>query len=237
MDALDIAALSKAVEGENLSNLLEDNIAGRTDSWMLNHTSQDEIHEAVLAQPNQVGTSRGANLWRKAALGIAQDRIARKRLSDKAYRERCKEGKNKMQDELDKLTVENKLVKFANQSIRTEIDSMNLKLQSAAQETKQLQSAMNKLRRQNGCQQVLMEAFLQKMVGSRDGDHRLDKLTHEITKLRQNVVFTGWMGETMQLLNRVAELEHQNRDLKVQVQALCEKISNDKDVEGSSSIV
>ncbi|KAF5749355.1 hypothetical protein HS088_TW04G01323 [Tripterygium wilfordii] len=204
MDALDIADLSKAVQGENLSNILEDNIAvaaGRTESWMWKQISQDEI------QPT---------------------RIERKRLSDKAYRDRRKEGKKKMQDELHKHTVENKHAKQENQLLKNEIDSMNLKLQSAAMEIEQLQNLICELRRQNGCQQVLMEAFLHKIVGPKDRDPQLGKLQHEIRVLRRTVAFTGWMEEAMQLLNRIAELQHQNKDLKVQVQALCEKIYNDK---------
>ncbi|XP_038710858.1 uncharacterized protein LOC120005342 isoform X2 [Tripterygium wilfordii] len=224
MDALDIADLSTAVEGGNLSNLLEDNTAGRTESWILNQTSQDELHQVVLTQPNQVGSSRRVNI----AQGIAQDRVEKKRWNDKRYRDRCKERKKKMQDELDKFTVENRHVKLANQSIRTEINSMNLKLESKTKEIKQLQDAMNKLRRQNGCIEVLMEAFLQRMVSSKDRDDQLEMLTHEITILRQNVAFIGWMEEKTQLVNRFADLEHQNKHLKVKIQALCEKISNDR---------
>ncbi|XP_038712367.1 uncharacterized protein LOC120006413 [Tripterygium wilfordii] len=121
MDPLDMADLSKAVEGVNLSNPLEDNNTAGKQKLVAGRT----------------------------ALGIAQGRIERKRLSDKAYRDRRKEERNKMQDELHKLTVENKHLKLAIQSLKAERHSMNLKLQSATTATKQLQNAVNKRRRQN----------------------------------------------------------------------------------------
>ncbi|XP_038691843.1 uncharacterized protein LOC119990091 isoform X2 [Tripterygium wilfordii] len=155
----------------------------------------------------------------------------KKRLCGKAYRERMKLERKKRESDLAVVGSENKVWKMENERLRSEIDVMYQSLQAIAGENQILKTQVRCLKREMNQQVVLVDAFSHKQLLQSHEDHQLLMLRQERERLLGNVTWNPQMEEKKQLLVRKVNLEHHNRALKFQVQALCEKIYNDKNHE------
>ncbi|KAF5728755.1 hypothetical protein HS088_TW21G00907 [Tripterygium wilfordii] len=164
--------------------------------------------------------------------GTAEYQDERKKMKDKKYRERCRAEKRQMEIDMLRLSNENSLLKSVNKEMKKEKDSMNQNLQSAGAEINKLRSEICKLKGHIGHQQILVEAFSQKIVSSNHVQEQIKLLRDEIARFTPNVSRSYQMLEKKELLDKFSYLQYQNKVLKVQVQALCEKISNEKNSEG-----
>ncbi|XP_038710071.1 uncharacterized protein LOC120004829 isoform X2 [Tripterygium wilfordii] len=161
------------------------------------------------------------------------DQDEKKKMKDRNYRERCKEEKRQMEIDLRRLAGENSHLKSVNKEMKKEKDSMNQNLQSAGAEINKLKSEFCKLKGYIGHQHILVEAFSQKIFSSNHVHEQIKMLRDEIARLSANVSSNKQMLEKKELLDKILHLQYQNKVLKVQVQALCEKISNEKNSEGA----
>ncbi|XP_038691095.1 uncharacterized protein LOC119989560 isoform X2 [Tripterygium wilfordii] len=154
----------------------------------------------------------------------------KKRLCDKAYRERLKRERKMMETDLVMVGSENEDLKRENGRLRSEKDLMDQYLQTRAAENQILKTEICYLRGKISHQQVLVDAFSRKLLLSNHEDHQLSMLRQERARLHE-ITWNDQMEEKRRILDTKINLEHQNRTLKIQIQALCEKIHNDKNHE------
>ncbi|KAJ6713564.1 hypothetical protein OIU85_025224 [Salix viminalis] len=152
------------------------------------------------------GSSRSSNIAETDKKGqemeAAIDQVARKRMNDRTYRERCKKNKMETERNLELLSKENDRLKGENASLK---------------------------RKQHDKQNTLVEVLSERLAGAKDGD-----LQRENTQLKSNIALLRSQVndrnnlDKLQLQEKNAQLEHEKRSLEMIVQALCEKISNEK---------
>ncbi|XP_038688488.1 uncharacterized protein LOC119987645 [Tripterygium wilfordii] len=206
-------------------------------------TSQNQLNHQPLQglAPTEAGTShsvrrRGGkspsvpHLSRNPGKTLTSNE--RKKEIDKRYREKCKESKKNMEWQLDQLGGENTNLHNENMNLMMEKESINNSLQSAEIETKDLKMEIRKLKTNMTNQQVFVDSFLKKFEDdvSNNENHQLEikKLQNEIMILRQTN-WDDWLMNKAQLVQDIGNLEHENKVLRIQVDALCEKIHNDLD--------
>ncbi|GKV23304.1 hypothetical protein SLEP1_g33048 [Rubroshorea leprosula] len=147
---------------------------------------------------------------------------AAKRARDQAYRVRLKKDKTEMMDNMKALTQENKALWDENGNLQSENTDMNKVLQSQAKEIDQLQRDFDLLKHENKKQNLLMQILSEKLD---DSDLSLreenQKLQNENYWLRQSM---GMDNPSLQLIEESVQLKHENRVMKAQVSALCEKL-------------
>ncbi|GKV24558.1 hypothetical protein SLEP1_g34156 [Rubroshorea leprosula] len=150
----------------------------------------------------------------------SQYTVERKRLKDKAYRERLKKGKIEMEYNMETLTSENVQLKNENGNLKSENTHMNKVLQSQAKEIDQLKNDLDRLKHEYKKQNALVQT-LSDILASSDLREEHRKLQNENDLLRRSM---GMDGQRLQLIEENVKLKHENRVLKVQVDALCEKL-------------
>ncbi|XP_038691850.1 uncharacterized protein LOC119990094 isoform X2 [Tripterygium wilfordii] len=161
----------------------------------------------------------------------AASRREKKRLYDKSYHEREKLKRKKMESDLVVVGSDNKYLKGENGRLRSDNDVTYQSLKAIAAGNQILKTQVRCLKRDSNQQQVLVDAFSRKQLLKSHEGSQLLMLRQERDRLLGNVAWTPQMEEQKQLLERIVNLELQNRALKFQVQALCEKIDNDKNHE------
>ncbi|GLT98881.1 hypothetical protein SLE2022_163560 [Rubroshorea leprosula] len=163
----------------------------------------------------------------------SQSRVERKRLKDKAYRERLKKGKIEMTYNMETLTEENVQLKNENGNLKTENTHMNKVLRSQSKEIDQLKNDLDQLKHEYKKQNALVQT-LSDILASSDLREEHQKLQNENDLLRRSM---GMDGQRLQLIEENVKLKHENRVLKVQVDALCEKLitENSRNHEQASS--
>ncbi|XP_038691845.1 uncharacterized protein LOC119990092 isoform X2 [Tripterygium wilfordii] len=207
----------------------------RTSQSQLNHQPLQELAPTEAGTSNSVRKRRGKNPSlpppsRNSGKTLVSNE--KKREIDKRYREKCKESKKNMKGLLDLLGGENEILHNENRNLMMEKESINKSLQSAETETKYLNIEIRKLESNMTNQQVFVDSFLKKFEDdvSNNVNHQLEitKLQNEIMILRQTN-WDDWLMGKVQLVQDIGNLEHENKVLRIQVAALCEKIHNDLD--------
>ncbi|XP_038691728.1 uncharacterized protein LOC119989999 [Tripterygium wilfordii] len=184
--------------------------------------------------PTQAGTSssqRKRNGTHQRNTRKTPASTERRKENDKRYRDKCRESRRKMECELHELGRENVHLHDENKNLVMEKESINKSLQSAETETKQLKIEIRNLKSNMANRQIRADYFLKKLdlsTSSHDINHRLEikKLQNEIMVSRQDNWEDGFMNK-LQLVQEIGNLEHENKLLKLQVDALCEKINNE----------
>uniref|UniRef100_A0A6M2ERM4 BZIP domain-containing protein n=1 Tax=Populus davidiana TaxID=266767 RepID=A0A6M2ERM4_9ROSI len=109
---------------------------------------------------NQFPKTTDANLKGATRYTAAQ----KKRLADKAYRERCKELKMNTMNKLDELTIENDRLRRENDSLKNEEVLLVQTLQRQKDEMKQLEKEFGQLKGQLNSQNMVVEVLLKQLV-------------------------------------------------------------------------
>lgn len=166
-------------------------------------------------------------------LKATKDQVAKKRKTDKAYRERCKRNKIETERNLDLLRKENDRLKGENASFKTEAVRTRQTLQSQEQEMKRLRKTIVLLKEKHDKQNTVVEVLSKRLAGANDTDLQREntQLKNKIALLRSQVNDQNNLDK-LQLQEKNAQLEHDKSSLEVIVQALCEKINNEKGHEG-----
>ncbi|XP_038710065.1 uncharacterized protein LOC120004824 isoform X2 [Tripterygium wilfordii] len=208
----------------------------QTSQTLWNYQPQQGLIASTQAGTSDSGRKRGSK--NPPALHLLRNNSGKTPVSnekkkeiDKRYREKCRESKKKMESELYELGQENKILHDENKDLMMEKESINKSLHLAETETKHLNTEIRNLRTNMKSQQIFVDQFLKKLDDvSSNENHRLEikKLQNEIMILKQNN-WEDWLTNKVQLLHEIGNLEHENKFLKVQVDALCEKIHNDLD--------
>ncbi|XP_038691854.1 uncharacterized protein LOC119990096 isoform X1 [Tripterygium wilfordii] len=201
----------------------------------LDFTSEDDQEmEGQFSMPSQekyqasdnqpAGPSRLSN--------TLQQKGAKKREIDKASRQRRKEQENKMKENLQFVNEENTSLKLENQVLMTERNTMAQHFQSEAEETQQLQSNIDTLNHGIVTRKWLVDLYSNQLAAT-DTSHRVSELRQleiEISILRQtDWNRENWDSEKQLLLENIAELEVEERSLKLQHQALIESVNTNED--------
>ncbi|KAJ6702015.1 hypothetical protein OIU74_013221 [Salix koriyanagi] len=159
----------------------------------------------------------------------AKDKVARKRMIDRAYRERCKKNKMETERNVELLSKENDRLKGENATFKVEAVRTGKTLQSQEQEMKQLREKIVLLKQRHDEQYNFVEVLSERLAGAKDAD-----LQRENTELKSSLALL-WSQvndrnnlDKLQLQEKDAHLEHKKRSLEMIVQALCEKISSEK---------
>ncbi|KAI9401074.1 hypothetical protein POPTR_001G077040v4 [Populus trichocarpa] len=166
-------------------------------------------------------------------LEATKDQVAKKRKIDKAYRERCKRNKIETERNLDLLRKENDRLKGENASFKTEAVRTRQTLQYQEQEMKRLRKTIVLLKEKHDKQNTVVEVLSKRLAGANDTDLQREntQLKNKIALLRSQVNDQNNLDK-LQLQEKNAQLEHDKSSLEVIVQALCEKINNEKGHEG-----
>ncbi|KAG6788099.1 hypothetical protein POTOM_004153 [Populus tomentosa] len=181
--------------------------------------------------------------------GATRDAAAeKKRLVDKAYRERCKEMKKKTETKLDALTKENDGLRRENNYLKNEGTLLVQTLQHQKDGMKQLEKEFGQIKSQLHRQNTVVEVLSKRLVsvspfsshaicltrllagGSDDKDLQREnaQLKHDINLLTRKINNPESLS-VIQLRAKIALLENEKNSLQVIVDALCEKINNEKD--------
>ncbi|GLT42703.1 hypothetical protein SLA2020_166890 [Shorea laevis] len=152
---------------------------------------------------------------------LNQDR-AIKRARDQAYRERVKKRKIEMEGNTVALTQKNKVLEDEN-------TRLNKAFQSQKEEMDKLKHELNRLMPEYKKQDVLVKILSEQLAGSdlslRDGE--IQKLKNEIDLLRQGMgednLSLQLIEENAKLNHELLKVNHENRQLKMQLGAVCEK--------------
>ncbi|XP_061981761.1 uncharacterized protein LOC133701729 isoform X2 [Populus nigra] len=154
----------------------------------------------------------------------------RKRLADKAYRQRCKELKMITMNKLDELTIENDRLRRENDSLKKEEVLLVQTLQRQKDEMKQLEKEFGQLKGQLNSQNTVVEVLLKRLTGSnyKDLQRENTQLKHDINLLTKRISNPENMN-VIQLQAKIEQLENEKNALQVIIDALCEKINKDKD--------
>ncbi|KAJ7004415.1 hypothetical protein NC653_009324 [Populus alba x Populus x berolinensis] len=175
---------------------------------------------------NQFPKTTDANLKGATRYTAAQ----KKRLADRAYRERCKELKMNTMNKLDELTIENDRLRRENDSLKKEEVLLLQTLQRQKDEMKQLEKEFGQLKGQLNSQNTVVEVLLKQLTGSNYEDPQREntQLKHDINLLTKRIDNQENMNVT-QLQAKIEQLENEKHSLQVIIDALCEKITKDKD--------
>ncbi|KAL3609657.1 hypothetical protein D5086_000677 [Populus alba] len=168
-------------------------------------------------------------------LEATKDQVAKKRkiAIDKAYRERCRRNKIETERNLEQLRKENDRLKGENASFKMEAVRTRQTLQSQEQEMKRLRKTIVLLKEKHDKQNTVVEVLSKRLAGANDTDLQREntQLKSKILLLRSQVNDQNNVDK-LQLQEKNAQLEHEKSSLEVIVQALCEKINNEKGHEG-----
>ncbi|KAM7255166.1 hypothetical protein ACFE04_020407 [Oxalis oulophora] len=163
-------------------------------------------------------------------LDVERLKNEKKKQADKKYRIKLKEGKRKVVEDLDRFVEENKWLTVENDMLKIQKDEMYQGLQSAKAETKELRNQVCKLKGTIKVQETLVETFSHEVIN--DGrEQEVAELKRKFDVMSKELKWENWMTEKEQLLKKEADLKHRNKLLKIQIEALCFKISNPTEVD------
>jgi hypothetical protein len=157
-------------------------------------------------------------------------RIEKKREADRKYRTLQKESRQKLIEDWSKFAEENRRLTIQNDILKHQKDEMGKDLQSSNVETKLLKTEICKLKGKIIVQETLVETFSQKVIDN-DREEEVAELKRKFAVISGQTKWENWMSEKEKLLKKVADLEHQNKILKVQVNTLCLRISNPTEID------
>nr|TKR90632.1 uncharacterized protein D5086_0000231230 [Populus alba] len=191
----------------------------------LQHYSTEEanmltVPQHMLAQPGV--PQHGINI-----AVTPEDQKEKKRKIDANYRQRCKIRKEELGSNLQILREENAHLEREKESCRKENDSMVQKLQSKEVEIGNLKREIGNSKKVISNQENLLETLSHNPLGPKQLEMVL--LENERNMLCQNAKWDNWASERMQLLDEIENLRQRNMVLKMQNQALGDKILNQKD--------
>ncbi|XVE95832.1 hypothetical protein REPUB_Repub02eG0167600 [Reevesia pubescens] len=189
---------------------------------------QNQISNVSTALASQSPNISNASLLKRNLSSLSGlERAQRKRKTDQAYRERCRNLKAEMQKNLENLTGENESLQNENESLKKDNALMNQTLRDQAKEIDWLRRDLSRLKHEHEMQNVL----LQSLSGILADPMRLEneKLKDENASLRKNANLNS---DLSQLVEENAKLKIENKVLKVQNDALCGKIICDNDKKG-----
>ncbi|KAF9689106.1 hypothetical protein SADUNF_Sadunf01G0057200 [Salix dunnii] len=128
------------------------------------------------------------------------------------------------QRNLELLSKENDRLKGENASFKAEEKLSNMK---------QLRKTIVLLKQRHDKQNTLVEVLSERLAGAKDAGLQREntQLKSNIAPLRSHVNDRNNLDK-LQLQEKDAQLEHEKSLLEMMVQALCEKISNEKGHEG-----
>lgn len=191
----------------------------------------DKSHQTFDYLSGQQGSFQAAetpcrnNRVRKSPEGFDYLTSEKKRMGDKAYREKCKEDKENTKAENDRLKTENN-------RLNEECVRNDHALKSQEEEIKHLQQEVRRLEGSLDTQKMVVEVFTTHLVQSQIIDLQ-----------RENTLLTSQMDQLtscannqdnsiiLQLQGRNEQLRRENIVFKKTVEALCMKINNDKNHE------
>ncbi|KAJ6712821.1 hypothetical protein OIU79_008923 [Salix purpurea] len=185
------------------------------------------VTSAELAS-NPFQNTNETNRKRKVS-GATRDAAAeKKRLVDKEYRKRCKEMKMKMEKKLDALTVENDRLRGENIYLKNQETQLAQTLQRQKDEMKKLEKEFVQLKGQLHKQNTVLEVLPKLLGGSNEDLHRENaQLKRGIDQLTRQINNPECLN-AIQLRAKIARMENEKHSLQVIIDALCEKINNDK---------
>ncbi|KAJ6703853.1 hypothetical protein OIU85_029750 [Salix viminalis] len=186
------------------------------------------VRNEYFSQPevNDTGGSGTDNTAKTA------DPRSRRKLNDKAYRARCKENERSQKEELEKLAAENASMRAENESLKEKKVTMLIpRLEEAAIEINQLRSENQSLKRTSDRQEIVLQAFTEKM----SSHGKLKDLHDEAARSSENVIQDPRMQEKKRLLEERSRLEKENRLLELQNQAYFMVIQDDKNPTGDEA--
>ncbi|KAJ6705283.1 hypothetical protein OIU79_010065 [Salix purpurea] len=133
---------------------------GGLNTWLFMEPSPSASAELV---SNQFPKTADANLNTQVS-GATSTGARKKRLHDKAYRERCKELKMNTEIKMDKLAKENDRLRRENDSLKEEQGQLVQTLQHQKDEMKQLEKEFGMLQDQLNSRNMVAEVLLKQSV-------------------------------------------------------------------------
>ncbi|KAG5249555.1 rho-associated protein [Salix suchowensis] len=152
----------------------------------------------------------------------------RKKEVDRAYRQRCKEKKNKNEENLKGLTEENNKLKRENGHIKQEEERLREVVRTQNGFMKQLQDRFSQLKTQLDKQITLVDVLSKELAKCKDIDRQreVDRLKHETSLLHKKTNNRDSVN-IIQLEAKITKLEQEKRSLQMIIDALCMKINQD----------
>ncbi|XP_021288099.1 uncharacterized protein LOC110419401 [Herrania umbratica] len=155
---------------------------------------------------------------------LTDDKVTRKRQRDRDYRERRRKERMETKDNLEALGEENEHLEKENESLKRENALMNQTLESQAEEIKQLRNDLNNMKFEHGKQNILVQILSSELLANPELQLENQRLKDENVRLRNKVDVNDYSS---QLIKENGSLRIENMVLRVQNDALCEKIAND----------
>ncbi|GLT31794.1 hypothetical protein SLA2020_065030 [Shorea laevis] len=187
------------------------------------HAQNNEDSNAVMGQ--QALSLPQATLVASTSMDISQSKAA-KRARDQAYRERLKKRRIETEVKMDTLTEENKVLKRENTALKAENTLQKQALLSRETEMEKFKHEHNKARhefkKQNALAQAVSDILAHSDLHLREENQ---KLQNENYLLRQMLCMDNPMS---QLVEEVGKLRHDKKVMKVQLDAVCEKLIREK---------
>ncbi|KAJ6414893.1 hypothetical protein OIU84_003834 [Salix udensis] len=190
---------------------------------MIQH--QLDMHEFL---PDSPPATPNSKLKRKAP--DANRDQERKKEVDRAYRQRCKEKKNKNEENLKELTGENNKLKRENDHIKKEEERLKEVVRTQNRLVKQLQDRFSQLKTQLDKQITLVDVLSKELAKCKDIDRQreVELLKHENSLLYKKINNRDSVN-IIQLEAKNTKLEQEKRSLQMIIDALCMKINQDSD--------
>ncbi|XP_073263210.1 uncharacterized protein [Populus alba] len=185
------------------------------------------VPQHMLAQPGV--PQHGINI----AVTPERSKERRKEKIDANYRQRCKIRKEELGSNLQILREENAHLEREKSLVGKKMIQWVQKLQSKEVEIGNLKREIGNSKKVISNQENLLETLSHNPVVQQLmlGPNQLEMvlLENERNMLCQNAKWDNWASERMQLLNEIEKLGRRNMVLKMQNQALGDKILNQKD--------
>ncbi|KAH1063760.1 hypothetical protein J1N35_028747 [Gossypium stocksii] len=152
-------------------------------------------------------------------VGNADLQKAKKRKTDKAYRERCKMKKEQMMQKLETVGKENEDLKTENQSLKERNAFLNQSLLSQTNELNEIKYQLDNLRLKNEMQNTVVQILSHRLV-SPDRCLQNKKLRDENARLREILK----LSDGALLVEENGKLKLENKLLQVKIDALLGQI-------------
>ncbi|KAM7263897.1 hypothetical protein ACFE04_001580 [Oxalis oulophora] len=165
------------------------------------------------------------------------DKVSRnekKKAADRNYRNRQREGKQKLIEDLGKYEEENLRLTIENGRVKKQRDEMNEDLQLAKVETKKLKTEVCKLKGTIKVQETIVATYSHRLINDNHAEE-VEGLKRKLDVMSKKIEWEEWMTEKEEFLKKIATLENENKISKVQIEALCLKISNTTAIDSEES--
>ncbi|KAH8513093.1 hypothetical protein Peur_056969 [Populus x canadensis] len=190
-----------------------------------------EQHMSFLSGWLDSPTTPDFKLKRKAPDDVKRDQ-ERKKLVDKAYRQRCKVKKIKNEENLCALTEENNRLDRENKHLKNEEVRLKEVVQTQNENMKQLQGHFCQLKSQLNKQNTVVEVLSKQLAMCKDIDRQreIERLKCENDLLSKRINNRDSLN-IIQLEAKNTRLEQEKRSLQLIIDALCTKINKDSEHE------